>query len=48
MWLVFKWDRFIIDVEMAAIEKDAMLLIAAVAQLKKIARAKAERDAEMN
>ena len=41
-------DGRIIDVEMAAIEKDAMLLIAAVAQLKKIARAKAERDAEMN
>ena len=36
-----------LDVEMAAIEKDAMCLIAAVALLKKIARAKAERDAEM-
>ncbi len=30
---------------MAAIEKDAMCLIAAVAQLKRLARAKAERDA---
>ena len=40
-------DGRIVDVEMAAIEKDAMCLIAAVAQLKKIARAKAERDAEM-
>lgn len=39
-------DGRIAEVEMATIEKDAMCLIAAVAQLKKLARAKAERDAE--
>lgn len=38
-------DGRIVDVEMASIEKDAMALIAAVAQLKKLARQKAERDA---
>ncbi|MHA3097767.1 phage regulatory CII family protein [Acinetobacter brisouii] len=39
-------DGKIVDVEMAAIEKDAMCLISAVAQLKKLARQKAELDAE--
>ena len=37
-------DGRIVDVEMATIEKDAMSLIAAVAQLKKLARSKAETD----
>lgn len=37
-------DGRIIDVELATIEKDAMCLIAAVAKLKKLARAKAECD----
>lgn len=39
-------DGRIVDVELATIEKDAMCLIAAVAQLKKLARQKAEYDAE--
>lgn len=38
-------DGRIIEVELATIEKDAMCLIAAVAQLKKLARQKAEHDA---
>lgn len=38
-------DGRIVDVELATIEKDAMCLIAAVAQLKKLARQKAEYDA---
>lgn len=38
-------DGRIVSVELAAIEKDAMCLIAAVAQLKKLARQKAEHDA---
>lgn len=38
-------DGRIIEVELATIEKDAMCLIAAVAQLKKLARHKAEHDA---
>lgn len=37
-------DGRIVDVEMAMIEKNAMSLIAAVAQLKKLARQKAESD----
>lgn len=41
-------DGRIVDVELASIEKDAMCLIAAVAQLKKLARQKAENDVETN
>lgn len=37
-------DGRIVDVEMAMIEKNAMSLIAAVAQLKKLARQKADQD----
>lgn len=41
-------DGRIIDVELATIEKDAMCLIAAVAQLKKLARTKAEGNGSIN
>lgn len=41
-------DGRIVEVELATIEKDAMCLIAAVAQLKKLARQKAEYDAGDN
>lgn len=38
-------DDRIVDIELSMIEKDAMCLIAAVAQLKKLARQKSDHDA---